>query len=91
MTKTQYSDLKALAARHGVTVDYVQASTGRSTGEHFPATIELTAPAGLAFVSSGNHCDYSIQGDIDGSDIDADTALTELKHVLYLGFDDEGD
>lgn len=82
-TRTQF---KALAARHGIEVEY---HPGRLLdGYMHAAEFMLDAPPGKVFVSSGCHCDGSLSHhpSIDGTRTNWHRAHAGLTAIISDGF-----
>ncbi len=79
-------DFMLLAASHDIEVEY---SPGGLAGCY---RLELTAPEGKVFRSSGSMFDCSMMGwDSDGKHAPWDQLLPELRAIIETGFEDEND
>lgn len=75
----------SLAAKHGIAVDYNRGTLGSYS-------LELTAPAGLIFRSSGSMFECSMMGwDSDGKNANWSGLLHELQGIIDAGFDTADD
>ena len=71
----------SLAAEHGIAVDYNRGTLGSYS-------LELTAPAGFIFRSSGSMFECSMMGwDDDGKNANWAKLLPELQGIIDAGFD----
>ena len=71
----------SLAAQHGIAVDYNRGTLGSYS-------LELIAPAGLIFRSSGSMFECSMMGwDDDGKNANWAKLLPELQEIIDAGFD----
>jgi len=77
----------SLAAQHGIEVEY--AAGGLVSACY---RLELIAPEGQVFRSSGSMFDCSMMGwDSDGKHAPWDQLLPELRAIIAAGFDSEND
>lgn len=73
----------SLAAEHGIAVDYNRGTLGSYS-------LELTAPEGFIFRSSGSMFECSMMGwDSDGKNANWAALLPELQEIINAGFDKE--
>lgn len=71
----------SLAAEHGIAVQYNRGTLG-------PYRLELTAPDGFIFRSSGSMFDCSLNGwDGDGKNAPWRELIRELDSIINAGFD----
>lgn len=75
-----------IAGDAGISVEYT--APFRQHGRVRPFFVELGAPEGKIFLSSGAPCDNSIQGDDDSMSTDWPRACRELELIISAGFED---
>lgn len=82
-TMTARRRFMSLAAQHGIAVDYNRGTIGSYS-------LELTAPAGFIFRSSGSMFDCSMMGwDSDGKNAKWTMLVHELQGIIDAGFEKE--
>lgn len=79
---TQKQKFFEFASQHGIDVDYTPRDEGGA------AMLNLWAPCGKVFASSGCHVDSSIDSLTDSGSIEWKQAFAQLQKIIGFGLDE---